>query len=150
MSDITETVRYSPGGGQMHVLTRCAQTGGKQFAMINVEPPGGGPPLHVHSREDELFFVIEGEVTLWVNGQVSKATAGMALFLPRGVPHTFRNRSDRQLRLLIVCTPGDIEPFFDYGLPLDGGALPSDAVLIERIATLAPRFGITILGPSPL
>lgn len=143
-------VRYSPGGGAGHVVTSSKSTGGKLFISDLTEKPGGGPPLHVHSREDELFIVLDGEVTLWSDGVVSKASAGMSVFLPRNIPHTFKNCSDRSMRMLVICTPGDIEKFFDYGMPLSDGSAPPDAVLIERIAALAPQYGITILGASPL
>ena len=147
-----EALRFGPGGGTYRIVTRAAETGGLLFALDVNEPPGGGPPLHVHGDEDEYFAVLEGEGTFYVDGQVRTVGAGGAAFGPRGVPHTFKNCSDRPLRMLVVCTPGKIERFFDYGLPVgpQGNEQPSDEHLIGRIMQLAPEYGLQILGPSPL
>jgi quercetin dioxygenase-like cupin family protein len=142
-------VRFGPGGGMYRIVTTAAETGGRHFALEVTEPPGGGPPLHTHLAEDEYFAVLDGEITFYIDGQIRTVGAGGSAFVPRGVAHTFRNCSDRQARFLAVFTPGDIEGFFDYGLPL-GDARPSDDVLIGRIAELAPRFGLEIVGASPL
>ena len=135
-NDGADQIRYGPGGGSFQIITSCCDTDNRQFVMAVTEPPGGGPPLHVHSREDEFFFVLEGEVTLWKDGRISKAAAGCGAFMPRSVPHTFKNRSKQPLKVLVVCTPGDIEPFFDYGAVPEGSAHPSDQELIERINAL--------------
>lgn len=147
-----EALRFGPGGGTYRIVTRAAETGGLLFALDVNEPPGGGPPLHVHGDEDEYFAVLEGEGTFYLDGQVRTVGAGGAVFGPRGVPHTFKNCSDRPLRMLVVCTPGKIELFFDYGLPVGphGNERPSDEHLIGRIMQLAPEYGLQILGPSPL
>jgi quercetin dioxygenase-like cupin family protein len=147
-----ELLRFGPGGGTYHIMTRAAETEGQLFALEVNEPPGGGPPLHVHTDEDEYFAVLEGEVTFYVDGQVRTVGTGGAVYGPRGVPHTFKNCSDRPVRMLVLLTPGKIESFFDYGLP--GGPekneRPSDEHLIKRIMELAPQYGLHILGPSPL
>ena len=141
--------RFGPGGGVYDIITRPADTGGAHFALIAMEPPGGGPPLHTHATEDEYFLVLEGEMSFWIDGRISSARAGGAAFVPKGVPHCFRNRSNRPGRLLVLFTPGHIEGFFDYGEAVDGRA-PSDDALIARIGLLGPQFGVNLLGPSPL
>ena len=147
-----EALRFGPGGGTYRIVTSAAETSGLLFALDVNELPGGGPPLHVHGDEDEYFAVLEGEGTFYLDGQVRTVGAGGAVFGPRGVPHTFKNCSDRPLRMLVVCTPGKIERFFDYGLPVgpQGNERPSDEHLIGRIMQLAPECGLQILGPSPL
>ncbi len=143
------TTRFGPGGGLYRIVTRAVDTGRRHFALEAIEPPGGGPPLHSHAAEDEYFLVLEGEVTFYIDGRIVKASAGESAFVPRGVPHCFKNRSTALARLLVVFTPGDIEGFFDYGLPLDS-VRPSDDHLIRRIGELGPAFGLDLLGPSPL
>jgi quercetin dioxygenase-like cupin family protein len=143
-------IRYGPGGGVYRIVATPSQTQNTHFAFEATEPPGGGPPLHIHTREEEFFSVIEGEITFWIDGKAIRGAAGTTAFVPRGVPHCFKNCSDRPARVLVVFTPGGIEGFFDYGEPLPGGTVPSDEVLIERIGALAPAFGLEILGPSPL
>ena len=88
--------------------------------------------------------------TLIINGKISTARAGESAFVPRDAPHCFKNCSARPARVLVVFTPGDIEGFFDYGLPNNDGSVPSDEHLIEKIGAYAPGFGLEILGPSPI
>jgi len=141
--------RYGPGGGVFRVVTTAQETDGRHLALEVVEPPGGGPPLHSHAAEDEYFAVLDGEITFWVDGRVHTVGTGGSAFAPRGVPHAFKNCSERDARLLVLFTPGTVEGFFDYGLPIGGGR-PTDEQLLVRIGELAPRFGLEILGPSPL
>ena len=144
-----ELVRFGPGGGVYRIVTKAAETGGLHCALEVTEPPGGGPPLHTHANEEEYFAVLDGELTFYIDGQVRTVGAGGSAFVARGVPHAFKNCSDRHARVLVVFTPGKVEGFFDYGLPVDGGR-PADDVLLGRIAQLAPTFGVDVLGPSPL
>lgn len=144
-----QVTRFGPGGGLYRIVSSAAETGRRHFALEAIEPPGGGPPLHTHAAEDEYFLVLEGEITFYVDGRIVKASAGESAFVPRGVPHCFKNRSTGVARLLALFTPGDIEGFFDYGLPVND-ARPSDDHLIRRIGELGPAFGIELLGPSPL
>jgi quercetin dioxygenase-like cupin family protein len=143
-------MRHGPGGGIYRFVITALQTGSTVFAFEATEPPGGGPPLHIHTREEEFFFVLEGEFTFWLDGQVAKRSAGEAAFVPRGMPHCFRNCSDKPARMLILFTPGGIEGFFEYGTPLADGSAPPDNLLLERIAALGPAHGLEVLGPSPL
>lgn len=142
-------VRFGPGGGVYRIVATAAETGNTHFAFEASEPPGGGPPLHIHRGEDEYFHVLEGTMTFYVGGRVFTVPEGGSAFAPRGVPHCFRNCSNTHARVLIVFTPGDIEGFFDYGEAVDG-QVPSDAHLIERLTALGPRYGLDFLGPSPL
>ncbi|HZM92249.1 MAG TPA: cupin domain-containing protein [Vicinamibacterales bacterium] len=144
-----ESVRFGPGGGTYRVVTTAPETTGRHFAFEAAEPPGGGPPLHTHAAEDEYFAVLDGEFTFYIDGCVTTVTAGGSAFVPHGMPHCFKNCTTRDARMLIVFTAGQIEGFFDYGLPVNGQR-PSDDRLIERILEMAPRFGIEVLGPSPL
>jgi len=142
-------VRFGPGGGVYRIVTGAADTGGRIFAFEATEPPGGGPPLHIHATEDEYFLVLEGEMSFYIDGKVLTVQEGGSAFVPRGLPHCFKNRSSRQSRVLVLFTPGNIEGFFDYGLPVDG-RVPSDEYLVNRIGELGPAYGLTLLGPSPL
>jgi quercetin dioxygenase-like cupin family protein len=100
-------MRYE--GSTYRVVATPAQTGNGYFGFEATEPPGGGPPLHIQTREVELFVVLEGKVTFWLDGQVIKRSAGGTVLVPRGVPHCFKNSWDRPARVLILFTPGDIE-----------------------------------------
>lgn len=142
--------RRGPGGGLYRIVSDAATLRGSCCVLDFTENPGGGPPLHVHTREDELFHILEGQATFWVGGTVHVARAGETLFAPRNIPHTFKNCSSEPFRMLCIATPGHIEAFFDFGAPNPDGTAPSDDAIIERIIRTAPEYGMTILGPSPL
>lgn len=144
-----ERVKYGMGGGVYRIVASAEETRNTMFAFEATEPPGGGPPLHIHTREEEFFLVLEGEVSFFINGQVIKRGPGGSAFVPRGVPHCFRNTSARTARLLVLFTPGDIEGFFEYGATVNGEP-PSEELMLERLLALAPEFGLEVLGPSPL
>src|SRR5262245_34691732 len=92
-------------------LATSADTNG-QFALLEqVGRKGNVPPRHVHYREDEVFYVIEGEMTFCIGEQTIKATPGSMVFAPRGIPHSFTIDSDT-VRLLVLLTPGGLEEFF--------------------------------------
>lgn len=141
--------RSGPGGGIYRIVTRAEDSVGRLFAFEAYEPPGGGPPLHTHANEDEYFFVLEGEVSFYIGGQVTVGRPGDSAFVPRGVAHCFKNRSNHDARVLVLFTPGLIEGFFDFGLPADG-VRPSEALMLERLADHGSLYGLEVLGPSPL
>jgi len=125
-------------------------TGGTIFALICNEKPGGGPPLHIHGTEEEYFFVTEGEITFFIDGKITKAKAGETAFAPRGKGHCYKNCTNQVAQMLALFTPGTIEGYFDFGLPMEDGSIPSEACIIERINAIGPRFNvIQVKGPSP-
>jgi uncharacterized cupin superfamily protein len=144
-----ERIRYGPGGGVYKIVATAAQTNNTHFAFEAIEPPGGGPPLHTHANEEEFSLVIEGEMTFYIGGKVTRATEGQTAFVRRGVPHCFKNCSKRESRVLVMFTPASIEGFFEYG-NLPAGIPPTDEVLLARLNALAPEYGLEVLGPSPL
>src|SRR5262245_28338874 len=88
-----------------------------------VVPPGGGPPPHVHSREEEGFYILEGEITFTIGDKRHVATAGMFANMPIGTPHSFKNESSRTARMLISVAPAGLEQmFFAVGQPVAPGA----------------------------
>lgn len=144
-----ERIRFGPGGGIYTIVATAADTNNTHFAFEAWEPPGGGPPLHTHANEEEFFLVLDGEISFYVGGQVTHGGPGQSAFVPRGVPHCFKNTSSREARVLILFTPGNIEGFFDFGKSQDGTA-PTNDQLLERLADYGSRYGLEVLGPSPL
>ena len=69
-------------------------------------------PLHVHEREDELFYILDGEHIVQRGQQEHKLDPGQTIFLPRNVPHAHRRVVPRQGRLLVVCSPAGLKDFF--------------------------------------
>lgn len=111
---------------------------------------GTAPPVHIHNREDEVFYVIEGEIVVYINDNLHPLEAGQAIFGPRGIPHTFKVVSPTA-RYLSIGTPGGMDQFFrDAGNPAAELVIPPmpegpTAKLLEASA----RYGIDIVGPPP-
>lgn len=129
------------------------ETSGRYAIWEAIVPPGGGPPPHVHSREDEGFYILEGEITFQFGDDRVVASPGMFLNMPIGVPHSFKNESDAPAKMLISVAPAGLEQmFFEVGVSLPEGstsALPPNEDEIKTLLTIAPRYGIEILLPHP-
>src|SRR5262245_40615557 len=128
-----------------------ATTGGRVAVLEHLAPRGAGAPLHVHRREDEWFYVTEGELTFWVGGRVTAAPAGSFVYGPRDVPHTFEVASE-QARFLLVVEPAGFEDFM-RALAEPAGALTLPPPPAEPpgdpgpLVALAAEHGVEILGP---
>ena len=99
-------------GNVLNVMLSGEQTGNQLSIMSEVTPPGGGPPMHVHSREDEIFLVIDGRISYCVNGEWTEVEPGGVVYLPRGAVHGFRNVGETPSRHWIITTPSGFEVFF--------------------------------------
>jgi quercetin dioxygenase-like cupin family protein len=98
----------------------------------------------VHTREDELFYVLEGKLVFELAGRRIEAGAGATIFAPRGTAHTYQNFGQQPARLLIMVTPAGMDEFFEElsaGTP--EGALPDMAFIVS----LDAKYGLTTLGP---
>lgn len=137
-------------GGLATIKSSSATTGGRVMVSEQLAPRGAGSPLHVHHREDEWFYVLDGELTFWVGGEVIVAPAGAFVFGPRDVPHTFLVSSD-EARFLLVTEPAGFEDFMRAaGEPaqrLEIPPPPTEAPDFEGLARLAASYGIDIIGP---
>ena len=113
--------------GEVHVVIRVsAEDSGGAMTVMEEVPPMVDTPLHVHSNEDELFYIVEGEHNVTVGDEEHRLGPGDALFAPRGVPHAQRRVEPGVGRELIVFTPGGMEQFF------------RDLAEAERNGTLGP------------
>lgn len=139
------------GLGDTYVRKLSADATGDRFSLGEYcLDPGSGPPLHRHMCEDEAFWVLEGEMSFWVEGTVHKVLAGGCAFAPRGCKHTFKNCSDRPARLLVLVSPGkNFEDFYAAFLRIINASLAPDATMAQVIA-LGERHGIEFFGPNPM
>jgi quercetin dioxygenase-like cupin family protein len=141
---LDQSVWYN--GSLMTFLATGEDTHG-QFALIEaVARRGNVPPPHIHHREDEIFYVLEGEVVVSVGDRTIKGTAGTMFFLPRDVPHSFTIESE-QSRMLILLTPAGLEGWFkEFSVPAQAMTLPpADEPAygeVQRMLEAAPRYGI--------
>ncbi len=131
-------------------LTRATgETTNGAFGMIEHwdMPVGFGSPYHTHHREDECFYVLDGNVALVFNGKWLKAGPGDFVYGPREIAHGFKVVGERPARMLVMCTPAGFERFIsDQATPLAEPPSPPD---MGRLLMLAERHGIEIHGPLP-
>ncbi len=115
----------------MPYSAEATQTGGA-FALIEqVCPPGFANPLHMHHAEDEAFYVLEGELTVFIGDQKLQAGPGTYLFGPRDIPHGFRVEGTSPCRLLLLATPAGFEQFVvEMGKPVQELTFPLPSPLI--------------------
>jgi quercetin dioxygenase-like cupin family protein len=101
------------------LIVKLGGESGAMTAMLGITPPKAGPPLHRHSREDESFFVLEGDYLFETDGKQNRAGPGDFVFLPRGTAHTFQNVGETEGRMLITAQPAGVERFFRRDGPCD-------------------------------
>jgi quercetin dioxygenase-like cupin family protein len=135
-------------GDVYRFLATSQDTDGKYALFEAIVPPGGGPPPHVHSREEEGFYVLEGAITFQIGDDRLVAGAGTFANMAIGVTHSFKNESNRPARMLISVAPAGLEKmFFEVGQAVPVGAQkapPPTKEDIEKLLTVAPRYGIEI------
>jgi quercetin dioxygenase-like cupin family protein len=149
--NLRDAVSYVSAGELVTVLAAAEQTGGAFGLMEGVIAKDAEPPPHVHHREDESFFVLEGEVVVRVGDDSFVATPGSFVFCPRDVPHLLTVRTE-QVRSLTWVTPGGLESFFvELGEPAPGRSLPAEQAPLdlERVVTLAAHYGAEVLADWP-
>lgn len=153
------TIRTSAEGRTIGVvgdvyrfLATGEETDGRYALFEAIVAPGGGPPPHIHSREEEGFYVLEGEITFQIGAERPVAPAGTFANMPIGSLHSFKNESARPARMLISVAPAGLEQmFFEVGTPLAQGAAtvaPPTQEEIKKLLAVAPRYGIEIRLPN--
>ena len=141
-------------GVAMEIHLSGAQTGG-EFSMIGATmPPGGDGGLHVHKREDESIYLLDGSLDVTIGEETFTLKAGQSYFAPRNIPHRVMNSSDVPARAVLIHTPGTFDEFISKaGVPVGQDSLPPsppDAAQGQNLLTLAEEFGIEILVPPEL
>jgi quercetin dioxygenase-like cupin family protein len=101
-------------------------------------PPQVGPPLHVHQREDEAFYVLEGMYEIRVGGRMIPAPPGTFAFLPRDIPHSYTNVGYRTGKLLVTITPAGFERFLEEVSQL-APDVPLDR---EQLGAIGRKYGL--------
>jgi quercetin dioxygenase-like cupin family protein len=142
----------------IHVTVRVTgeDTNGAYSVFEDVVPPGGGPPPHTHTREDETMFVLEGELEATLGDQTAIVRPGTFVHMARGTPHFFKNKSGKPARMLLTYTPGGFEQwFFETGTPAtqDTSTPPAHPTpeQLQRAVAAAERYGVTFAakGQAP-
>jgi len=126
-------------------------TGGAYSLTDSTVPPGGGPPPHVHHREHEAFWVLEGELEVSVGNDTFRADAGSFVHLPRSVPHSYQNVGTGPARFLTLMVPAGLEKFFEEvgkpGTEDPSSPPPFREEDIDKLLAVAPKYGVEIMRP---
>jgi len=132
-------------GDTMTFKATSESTRGSLLLLENLTTPGGGPPPHIHTREDEFFYVLDGTFEIRIGDQLHTLGPGGYAYVPRGTIHNFRNTAETPSRILVGFTPSGIEGFFrESGRPAtdDGPAPPLNEDEIARTTTAASKYGL--------
>jgi quercetin dioxygenase-like cupin family protein len=128
-----------------------AETRGAFALFESLVPPGSGPPPHIHHREDEAFYLLEGELEFQEGERVLLVSAGAFLLIPKGTVHRFKNVGSRPARMLTIFTPAGVEGlFFEAGRPVTEGSAPSppDQEEIARLQATIGKYHLEIVPPA--
>lgn len=128
-------------------------TNGAMTVIDQVIQPQGGPPPHVHRREDEVFYILEGKFTFLCGEEQRTFTSGSFVYIPKGTLHTFKNIGNKPGKLLVTITPAGLEEFF-YAIGSPAADLtsppPFNPEVIDKIMKLSKDFQMdVILPPDP-
>ncbi len=140
-------------GSLFERLASGQETGGAFDLTLATQPPGIAPPLHVHTREAEAFYVLEGTMVYQAGDEFHHLAAGSFIYLPQGVPHAFRITGTTPARFLSFEAPAGLMDLYDeVGMPALERRLPgSDGLSIEveipRWNEIGPRYGLQVVGP---
>ena len=142
--------------GDTYTILVSGKDAAGRYCLVDMHiPPGGGPPPHRHNFE-ETFVVTEGQIEATFRGNKSTVTAGQTIHIPANAPHQFRNVSEKDARLLCICSPAGQEEFFaQVGVPLATRTTapppldpPAQQAMREKAEALAPRYVTEMLPPA--
>ena len=127
------------------------QTNGNYTVIEQIIQPQSGPPPHIHHREDEAFYVLQGRFSFLCGDKQCLFEAGSFVNIPKGTLHTFKNIDEQQGRLLVIITPAGLEEFFySIGTPAADLAAPPafDPAVIDKLMQLASKYQMDIILPD--
>jgi quercetin dioxygenase-like cupin family protein len=139
-----EGLRLQSGPGRDLVFKVTGDDTGGAFDYFEVEvAPHGGPPLHVHHRQEETIHVLSGRFKVQIGHETFHCEPGGFAFLPAGRPHAFLNLTAEPARLIVVYTPGGGHRFYEELGPLTRNGVPDRAT----VAALFEKYDMTLAGP---
>jgi quercetin dioxygenase-like cupin family protein len=152
MADALRPIILRPGEGrsidlgnfQMSVKATAEQTNDAFTLLEADEPPGFGPPMHIHREAAEAFYVVAGEYAIFVNDEEYACSAGSFVFIPAGVPHGFRVGAQPS-RKLNLYTPAAMIGYFDEL----SAALANGTADPDTLSQIADRYRMDVVGPVP-
>jgi quercetin dioxygenase-like cupin family protein len=134
--------------GDLYTFLAEGKDTGETYALIHADvPPGNGPPPHRHHREDEAFYLLEGEMTVHVDGRTIAASPGAWITLPKGTLHSFKNTGTTPARMLILVNPSGLELYFE-AVGKKSQAESVTPAAIEELAAEAVNYGLELHLPK--
>ena len=137
---------YWGPGDRYTFLVTGEESGGSMFALDCLVGAGGGPPPHRHLAEDELFYIVEGEISFTANAETRAVRAGESVFVARGTAHSYRNVGGAPARMVAVYTPSGMEGWFrEVFIPVEDPTAdppPVTPELIQRMLEAGPRYNV--------
>ena len=123
-------------GEPIEILIPGEATNGLSTTLTQTSPPGGGPPPHIHTNEDETFYVLDGDYEYLSDEQWLPLPHGQAVHARRGSVHTFRNVGDKEGKMLVFITPGGFERYLEE---ISVFSMPGD---MDKVLAVSERYGI--------
>jgi len=121
-----------------------SQTDGRFDFMETLVHPLQGPPLHIHSEQDDTFYVLEGQLTVQIGEEIMDLGPGDFACARKGTPHTFTNVTDQPVRVLNIMTPGGFDQTLEELLPLYFAETPDPAA----IEAVCQKHQVSFIGPT--
>jgi quercetin dioxygenase-like cupin family protein len=139
-----EGLRLQSGPGRDLIFKVTGEDTGGAFDYFIVEVgPHGGPPLHVHHKQEETIHVLKGKFKVQIGDEIVYLNKGDFAYLPSKVPHAFLNLTDEEAEIIVVYTPGGGHKFYEELGPLTRNGKPDKMV----VAQLFEKYEMTLLGP---
>ena len=149
--DQEDVVVLGPGEGHAvpvpgHTITFKlvgANTGGA-YSFLEVEMDGDGPPQHIHKNEDEVYYVVEGEINVLLGERTFKARAGTLFLIPRGTVHTVSRATQEPAKMLAIFSPPGFEQFFEEAVDQD---VTDTEAYVAKAEALSEKYNMEVVGP---
>jgi mannose-6-phosphate isomerase-like protein (cupin superfamily) len=140
-------------GSLFEQLVTADRTAGTFGATLVTQPPGLATPTHIHTRESEAWFILDGTITYRAGTELLDLAAGDFIYLPRNLPHAFRITGRTPARYVALTVPGGLMDMYDVvGEPAPQRRLPDGGIPAADVARwmeLAPAYGLRVVGPPP-
>jgi quercetin dioxygenase-like cupin family protein len=135
-------LQSGPGRDLIFKVTGEDTRGAFDYFIVEVAPHGG-PPLHVHHKQEETIHVLKGTFKVQIGEETFRCAPGGFAYLPSNVPHAFLNLTDEPAELIVVYTPGGGHKFYEELGPMTRGGTRDP----KAIAAVFTKYDMTLLGP---
>jgi mannose-6-phosphate isomerase-like protein (cupin superfamily) len=135
-------------GEQTVIKVAEAETRGAYAVRENSIPAGfDGVPFHIHLEAEEAFYILEGELTIYIPDRRLAAAAGSFVLIPRGVVHSIGNRTPTPVRFLTIISPAWVSAWIEEESELLQSSSAGD---LDRWSAIATKYGLELVGPPPV